>query len=179
MRTALVLLLILFTHCYADPFDEASRETGIPRQVLVAVAKVESGLHPFAFAVWTKAPIPKLRISCERERFIRGKFLYNECYLKSRKEASDFLSFLLSSPAVLNFSVGLMQINSSWIRVLNVDPYLLLDENMNVLLGALILKHYLELEGDWLKALSRYYGSRRISERYLSKIYKELKTYSN
>ena len=174
MIKQMLILFLLTASAYASVFDFAEKQTGIPAKLLQAVAETESGLHPYAFAVWTKQRVNKLDESCKLRRKINGKFLYNGCIIKNKAGAYAFLNFLLSSKDVVNFSVGLMQVNSCWIKVLNVEPAVLLDRKMNVLLGALILKYYLELEKNYLKALSRYYGSNRIATGYLLKIYKHL-----
>jgi len=177
----ILLLLLLFVSALpalADPFTDAERETGVPSELLVAVAKTESGLSPYSFAVWSIKKDPLLAAYCSRERKIRsrfGNYLYNGCFFKRRKEAEKFLSYLLSSPTVSNFSVGLMQINSSWVETLEVSPYDFLDPEINVLLGALILKFYYEVEKDWGRALSRYYGKQKgIAWKYVSKVVENL-----
>jgi len=170
-----ILILFLSSSALANPFQKAEKEVGIPEELLVSVAKVESGMRPYAFAVWTTAPLPKLSLYCSSERFIKGKFLYNGCFFKSRKKAESFLTFLLKNPAVENFSVGLMQVNSSWIPVLNINPYDLLDPDYNVLLGALILKFYYDATNDLARALSLYYGKKRgIAVKYVKKVVKNL-----
>jgi len=158
----------------ANPFEDVSRETGIPQEHLIAVAKTESGLHPYSFAVWSRKRDSLLAAYCRKERKIKsrfGKYLYNGCYFKRKKDAEAFLTYLLSSPAVSNFSIGLMQINSKWIETLDISPYQLLDVKTNILLGALILKFYYEKEGDWIKALSRYYGKQKgVAWKYVKKV---------
>jgi len=169
------LFLLLTSVSLADPFTKAERETGMPREILLAVARAESDLHPYAFAVWSKAPLPQADLYCQKRRFIGGKFLYNGCYFKTKKGALNFMNYLLSSPAVLNFSTGLMQVNSSWIKALDLNPAVLLDPETNVLIGALILKLYYEVEGDWTKALSRYYGKKSgIAWKYVRRVARNL-----
>jgi hypothetical protein len=178
-KAVLILLFLLTASANASVFDDASKETGIPASLLEAVAKVESSLHAYAFAVWSRKKDKVLDSYCRKRRKIRGKYLYNECYCSSREKAEAFLTYLLSKKSVFNFSVGLMQVNSSWLKSLDVNPYQLLDPKFNVFVGALILKFYYKLEGDWIKALSRYYGSRKVSVKYVSKIAKELKEWEN
>lgn len=162
-----------------NPFEKAEKETGIPSEVLIAVAKTESDLSPYAFAVWSKLPFPILKKSCSLERKFKKGYLYNGCFFSSYTKALSFLTYLerlRKKGVVLNYSTGLMQINSAWIDSLNLNPKLLLDPDYNVLLGALILKFYLDLEhGDYSKALSRYYGSTSISTKYIRRVYKNLK----
>ncbi len=178
MRLLTVFLLVFLSlPALADPFSQASKETGVPENLLIAVARTESGLSPYSFAVWSKKKDEVLSRYCRRERKIKsrfGRYLYNNCYFRRKKDAEIFLSYLLSSPTISNFSVGLMQINSSWIKSLNVSPYLLLDPDFNVLLGALILKFYYELENDWIKALSRYYGKKTVAYKYVKKVLNNL-----
>jgi len=170
-------LLSLTLPSTASVFDEAERETGIPAEVLEAVARTESSMHPYAFAVYSLHPLPELTFYCSSRRFIRGKFLYNGCFLRTKKEAEKFLQFLLSSPYVSNFSMGLMQVNSVWLKSLEISPYTLLDPEVNVIVGALILKLYLEVEGgDYMRALSRYYGKKNgIAWKYVEKVVKQLR----
>ena len=176
----LVLCLIAGTTANAgNPFERAERETGIPAEVLIAVAKTESDLSPYAFAVWSRVPLAKLQKNCSLERKFKRGYLYNGCFFSSYTKALSFLNYLermRKRGTVLNYSTGLMQVNSAWIDSLDIDPKLLLDPSYNVLLGALILKFYLDLEnGDYTKALSRYYGSTSVSPKYLRRVYKNLK----
>jgi hypothetical protein len=168
---------MFLTTASASVFDRAEKETGIPSEVLEAVARAESGLKPYSFAVWSYQPLPVLDLYCQKRRLIGGKFLYNGCYFRDRKGAENFLSFLLSSHYIDNFSIGLMQVNSVWLKSLGVSPHTLLDPEMNVIVGALILKLYLELENfDYAKALSRYYGKRDgIAWKYVERVVKHLK----
>jgi len=179
MLKTLVFLLLFFLSIptEASIFDEAEKETGIPVEVLEAVARTESGFRPYSFAVWSYQPLPILDLYCQKRRLIKGRFLYNGCYFRDRKGAENFLSFLLSSHYIDNFSIGLMQVNSVWLKSLGVSPHTLLDPEMNVIVGALILKLYLELENfDYAKALSRYYGKRDgIAWKYVERVVKHLK----
>ena len=175
MLRLLTFFLLLTSLAFGDVFSEVSEETGVPRELLIAIAKTESNLHPYAFAVYSKTLLPFLERSCRSRRFVKRKYLYTGCYLKSRKEAERFLEKLLSSPSVVSFSVGLMQVNSSWIKTLDLSPYSLLDVKTNVFLGALIFKFYLELEGDYVKALSRYYGKRGgVALKYVRRVVRNL-----
>ena len=169
MLWVLILLTLFVLPAKGDVFSEVARETGVPEELLIAIAKTESGLHPYAFAVYSIESLPFLEENCRR-KVVRRKYLFS-CYLRSREEAIGFLRKLLASPSVTNFSIGLMQVNSSWVKTLGLSPYALLDIKMNVLIGALILKFYLRLEGDYARALSRYYGKREgIAVKYVRKV---------
>lgn len=81
---------------------------------LRAVAVVESGLHPWAIGTPYGARYPRTRRDAEREL---ARAL--------RREAS--------------VDVGLLQINSQWLRRLRIEPASLLDPCVNVRIGAAIL----------------------------------------
>jgi soluble lytic murein transglycosylase-like protein len=86
---------------------------------------------------------------------------------------SNFDRFAISSASAL----GLMQVMPFWVPELGYkDKNELFKIDVNILLGCLILKYYLEMErGDLVKGLARYNGSvgRRV---YSDKVIQRLRT---
>ena len=86
---------------------------------------------------------------------------------------SNFDRYAISSASAL----GLMQVMPFWVPQLGYkDKNELFKIDVNVLLGCLILKYYLDMErGDLVKGLARYNGSvgRRV---YADKVIERLRT---
>jgi len=86
---------------------------------------------------------------------------------------SNFDRFAISSSSAL----GLMQVMPFWVPELGYkDKNELFKIDVNVLLGCLILKYYLEVErGDLVKGLARYNGSRG-KRNYADRVIEKLRT---
>lgn len=137
MRWALILTVLAFPSLSSgsppDPFTYAASVTGIPIQLLVAIAHVESSHHPWALNI-DGAPV----------------------YPKSREETERILR---SAPE--NVDIGLMQINFRiWGRTLGLTKTELLDSYVNVWAGAVILRYYL-LQYPFWEAVGRYHSVKR------------------
>ncbi|NKE72854.1 lytic transglycosylase domain-containing protein [Candidatus Manganitrophus noduliformans] len=135
-----------------DPFTDASRVTGIPVQLLVAISRVESSHHPWALNLNGEAVYPS-----------------------SREEAEEILK-----AAPDNVDIGLMQINYRiWGRRLGLTKVQLLDDHINIWAGAAILRFYFSQYPFW-EAVGRYHSgdrSRRIW--YAWRVYRALFTAGN
>jgi soluble lytic murein transglycosylase-like protein len=127
-----------------DPYVAASRASGVPVAVLVAVAGAESGFHPWALNV-------------------RGR----EIYCHSQQEAERILT------TTGNVDIGLMQINwPFWGPRLGVSKLALLDPRTNLLYGARILKEPLSRGGNFWQRLSDYHsGNPQARDRYNQRVY--------
>jgi soluble lytic murein transglycosylase-like protein len=86
---------------------------------------------------------------------------------------SNFDRFAISSASAL----GLMQVMPFWVPELGYkDKNELFKIDVNVLLGCLILKYYLDVErGDLVKGLARYNGSRG-KRNYADRVIEKLRT---
>ena len=135
-----------------DPYTAAARATGVPLDLLVAVAGTESGFHPLALNV-------------------KGR----EIYCRSVAEAKRILS------TTDNVDIGLMQINwPFWGRRLGVSKSDLLDPKSNLLYGARILKAPLTRGGNIWRRVSDYHaGSVTTRNLYNHKVYSVYLAYLN
>lgn len=130
---ALFLLSTPVRSAAQDPFTDASRVTGIPVQLLVAISRVESSHHPWALNLNGEAVYPR-----------------------SREEAEKILG---SAPE--NVDIGLMQVNFRiWGRRLALTKIQLLDPYLNTWAGAVILRHYLSQYPFW-EAIGRYHSGEK------------------
>lgn len=141
MQWILILIVLVFPSFSSgsppEPFTYAGSITGIPTQLLVAIAHVESSHHPWALNIDGAPVYPKSRANAER--------------------------ILQSAPD--NVDIGLMQINFRiWGRTLGLTKTELLDPYVNVWAGAIILRYYLSRYHFW-EAVGRYHfgsGNRQI-----------------
>lgn len=126
-------------------FVQAEEQTGVPSGLLASIAIQESSFNPWAL---------NLAGQGHYERSWRSAL--------ARVRESD----------VRSYDLGLMQINSSWLRRFDLKPRQVLNPSMNVTLGSLILKDCLAKHG-LTGGLSCYNtgepGSRR-GKRYAGKI---------
>lgn len=106
----------------------ASLEYGVSYETLYAIAMVESSLNPLAVNISGKSYYPKTKE--EALRLIRKK---------------------------RNYDLGLMQINSYWIRKYRIRPEWLLNVEYNAKFGASILKYCQELFGNTWQAVECYH----------------------
>lgn len=114
----------------ANPYVEAARKTGVPLDLLVAVAGAESGWHPWALN-------------------IRGQAYY----CNSREEAMMLLA------GARDADVGLMQINFSfWGSRLGYSKEQLLDPGTNLIIGGRILKMAMDRRGDFWGRTGSYHS---------------------
>jgi len=127
-----------------NPYVVAAHSSGVPLDLLVAVAGAESGYHPWALN-------------------IAGR----EVYCHSREEAERLLD------TSDNVDIGLMQINWPWWgRRLGVSKRDLLDPNTNLIYGARILKECLNRRGSIWRRISDYHsGSTQERDRYNHQVY--------
>ena len=114
----------------------AAGEYGVSYELLYAVAKVESSLYPYAVHVDGRSYYPETKE--QALSLIKGK---------------------------KNYDLGLMQINSYWVRKYNVPPERLLDVYYNARFGAAILRYCFDLFGSTWKAVDCYHrGEKRARE---------------
>jgi soluble lytic murein transglycosylase-like protein len=117
----------------SDPYTAAASASGVPLEVLVAIAGAESAYHPWALNVGGR-----------------------EIYSQSAEEASRLLSVLGD-----NIDIGLMQINFRvWGKRLGLSKQQLLDPATNLMAGARILSDCLSHRGDLWKRIGTYHSSK-------------------
>ena len=118
--TNLVFLLLSIIMAMAKPaqaddlFTEPCIQAGIPKDLVLAIAKQESSLHPWALN-------------------IRGIDYMPETY----KDAVHLVR--RAEGAGVSYDVGIMQINNYWIKKWGIDPTELLDPETNIRRGISIL----------------------------------------
>jgi soluble lytic murein transglycosylase-like protein len=105
---------------------------GTPPSLGMAIADVESGFRPWAVN-------------------IQGKSHYLD-----NKDAA--LALIRKAAAQRkSYDVGLMQINSYWLRRLNLDPADVLEPKINVIIGCWIIAEEVKRYGLTWKALGAYH----------------------
>jgi hypothetical protein len=115
-------------------FDRPARELGVPKSLALAIGWVESRLKP-----WTLN--------------IEGQSLWFDSKEKALAEATEALE------AGRSFDVGLMQVNSQWLRRYDIPLEAALDPVANVYFGGWILKKEIERFGGDLRAAVGAYHS--------------------
>jgi soluble lytic murein transglycosylase-like protein len=134
----LVFLLLVFTPNVAsaktmlDDFISAGKHYNIAPQLLIAIAKTETSLNPWAVNVQGKGYFPKTKEEALR---IAGK-AYNE-----RK----------------SFDIGIMQINVWWLRKYGISLETAIEPQNNIIIGAFILKNEINRHGLNWKAVASYH----------------------
>lgn len=114
-------------------FAKYCAERKIPVELAIAVAKHESGMKPLCINVEGKDYLPASRE--EAEKIIR----------KSQKEDKSY-------------DVGLMQINSQWVKRWKIDPVSLLEPETNIRLGVRLLAEEIERHGLNWRAIGKYHS---------------------
>jgi hypothetical protein len=115
-------------------FEVPCRELGIPRPLALAIAKVESGLHPWS-------------LNIEGQSFRFGS------------KAATLLKAEEARTAGRSFDTGLMQINDWWLKKYGLSPETVLDPLANIYLGGWILKQELARHGGDVRAAVGAYHS--------------------
>lgn len=126
-------VIVLRQEVLAKYFEYPCGKFGIPRALAMAIARQESGMHPFAVNV-------------------AGKSLHHSSASAALKTAQQAMNRGQS------FDVGLMQINSLWIRKYNIPLRLLFDPGSNVYVGCWILRQEIDRHGMTWKAVGRYHS---------------------
>lgn len=136
---ALFVLLCFFTppaqaetEDHRVPIIQAARHWQIPARLDLAVARVESGLNPWAVNVAGRGFMPK-----------------------TSEEAARIIDEAWNRGASLD--VGLMQINSYWMRRYGLDPHTLLEPRNNAVMGVWILSKEIERFGLTWQAVASYH----------------------
>lgn len=132
-------------------FTEQCKAQGVPRELAMAIARQESALNPLCINVAGDDYWPKTR--SEAETIIR----------KAQKKD-------------LSYDVGLMQINSQWIKQWKIDPVSLLDPATNIRYGLKILKDEIRKYGMNWRAIGGYHSPNPLrARRYALMVYSRVK----
>jgi hypothetical protein len=143
----------------AKATNEIERREGIPRQLLRAISKVESGrLHQRKKVVmawpWT--------VMAEG----RGRYLATKAAAIAEVEA-------LQARGVRNIDVGCMQVNLHYHPDAFADLNEAFDPAANVAYAAFFLKNLAAEQGSWAKAVARYHSANPSRYRnYRAKVHK-------
>ena len=138
-----MLLLLCSTSTYATTEKAISsvvasveRRYNIPKNLLLSIAKVESGFNPFALN-------------------IEGKPIL----AKSKEEAINIVQSYLNK-GVTNIDIGLFQINFHFHGENFTNVSELLDTNKNLDYAASFLRKLYKTHGSWREAVQRYHSAR-------------------
>lgn len=129
MKRMIALALAL---CLLAPVSEAEAEEP-PPGLVKAIVRQESGLDPLAINVAGKSYYPATR--AEAEQLIRK-----------------------ATAAGKSFDVGKMQINSWWMEHFAIDPFSLLDSDVNEAWGRWILAEEIARHGLSWQAVGKYHS---------------------
>lgn len=128
-----LVLLLVPTIAHADVFDAPCSRYGVPKPLVLAIAKTESGLDPWCVNVAGKDYRPGSRdgaLAIIRQARARG----------------------------LSHDIGLMQINNWWLKHLNISPEAALEPKNNATLGVWILAKEIQRHGYNWKAVGAYHS---------------------
>ena len=137
-RNFIVFLLLVFTPNTAsaktmlDDFIFAGKHYDIAPQLLIAIAKTETSLNPWAVNVQGKGYFPKSKQEA----------------LKIAQKAYDERK---------SFDVGIMQINVWWLRKYGISLETAIEPQNNIIIGAFILKNEINKHGLNWKAVASYH----------------------
>jgi len=164
-----MLSIIFISSSFATCFIEAGNYYGINPYILYAIAKVESGLNPYAVEVISKK---KLSVNCPY-KYKNGKYHYS-CTPENKSEAVKIVK--LAEKVGANYSLGLGQINKIWIRWYKLNAEKLFDGCYNIYWSAYILNECYNLFGNSWKTVDCYNKGlkAKASSDYVLKIYREL-----
>jgi soluble lytic murein transglycosylase-like protein len=111
---------------------DASARWNVPARLLMAIIRQESGGNPWAVNVAGKAYTPRSR--AEALKIIHG-----------------------ASTSGKSYDLGLMQVNSAWLKRLNFAPEFALEPKNNVFIGAWILSQEIARYGLTWRAVAAYH----------------------
>ena len=137
--------LLLTATAHADVFDAPCSRYRVPKRLALAIAKTESGLDPWVVNVAGKDYRPGSRagaLAIIRQARARG----------------------------LSHDIGLMQINSWWLKHLNISPEAALEPRNNATLGVWILAIEIQRHGYNLTAVVSYHSPTPTSQRIYAQV---------
>ncbi len=156
-----IITLLVFTGCSRKPlnviFLEKSQKYNVSHKTLNAICKVESNHNENVINV--------------------NKSLFNiqqgPHYFSSAFKANLYMDYVLD-PILLNYDIGICQINKQHLKRLNLDNEELLDRELNIDIAAKIYKYNLnKCNNNRTCALSMYntgYANSTKGKRYAQKV---------
>jgi soluble lytic murein transglycosylase-like protein len=131
-------------------FDGPCRKLGVPKALAMAIARQESSMNPLAVNISGKDHYPR-DVAHALELVDRAK----------RKG--------------LSYDIGVMQINSYWIRKYDIPHRAMLDPGLNIHMGCLILRQQIDRHGLTWMAVGRYHsGTPRLRDAYAKRVKRHL-----
>ena len=124
---------------YYDHFQQAAKKYGVPKLLLIVLANVESRVSPYAVNFGGEA-----RFYDSESKALQG----------------------ISNYEGSNFDVGLMQINSFWLREFDVEPEKIIRPKYNIMFGAWVIKDCFDRYGINWKAIAAYHTNPSEKENY-------------
>ncbi len=116
-----------------DIFDAPCRRFGVPKRLVIAIAKTESSLKPWVVNV-------------------AGK----DHYPKTKQEALHIIHD--AKARGLSHDIGIMQINNWWLKKLHISSETALEPINNITLGVWILAQEIRRHGYNWKAVGAYHS---------------------
>lgn len=116
-----------------DIFDAPCQQYGVPKRLVIAIAKTESSLKPWVVNV-------------------AGK----DHYPKTKQEALHIIHD--AKARGLSHDIGIMQINNYWLKKLNISPETALEPKNNATLGVWILAQEIRRHGYNWTAVGAYHS---------------------
>ena len=147
MKLILFLLAFLFltAPALADVFDAPCSRYRVPKRLVLAIAKTESGLDPWCVNIAGKTYRPGSRagaLAIIRQARARG----------------------------LSHDIGLMQINNWWLKHLNISPEIALEPRNNATLGVWILANEIRRHGYTRTAVGAYHSPTPARQRMYAQV---------
>ena len=147
MKFFLFVLMICLSAspALADVFDAQCSRYRVPKRLVLAIAKTESGLDPWVVNVAGKDYRPGSRagaLAIIRQARARG----------------------------LSHDIGLMQINNWWLNHLNISPEIALEPRNNAALGVWILAREIQRHGYNWTAVGAYHSPTPARQRMYAQV---------
>lgn len=137
MKTLICFLFAMFMAAPAGAYEKLinrhCKAAKAPADLVLAIARQESGLNPHC-------------INIEGEDYSPQNRAQAEAIIKKAEAEKK------------SYDVGLMQINSQWIRKWKIDPCSLLDPDTNIRAGIRILQEEINRHGLNWKAVGAYHS---------------------
>lgn len=137
MKIVAIILGILFwappAQAFENMFSSHCKKAGVPKELAMAVARQESDMNPLCINIAGRNFTPK--------------------------DHSEAVSLIRQAQAAdTSYDVGLMQINSQWVKQWKIDPVCLLDPDTNIRLGVRILQDEISRNGLNWRAVGNYHS---------------------
>lgn len=140
----IIICVVLFAQdvcAFDEIFAKYCADNKVPKELAMAIGRHESGMKPFCLNVAGKDYQPGTRE--EAVKIIREAQAANKSY-----------------------DVGIMQINSQWLKRWNLDPVELLDPETNIRIGVQLLREEIERHGLNWRAIGKYHSPNPIRGSY-------------